>query len=125
MEVTTPEVTEKLWGAEQDIVTNESYTGKFLDINPGFRSSIHKHDIKKETFYVLSGVVALLFHETNTNTGGITMDAISTILTEGQAVTIEPGQYHSFQALVPARVIEFSTPHSDDDVTRVRVSHAI
>ena len=50
-------VTLKRWGAERHIVTTDRYTGKILDLNPGFCSSIHRHHEKMETFYVWSGIV--------------------------------------------------------------------
>jgi mannose-6-phosphate isomerase-like protein (cupin superfamily) len=117
----TPVVTGKLWGAELDIVTNEYYTGKFLMVQPGYMSSIHRHPVKTETFYVDAGIVRLRFYD---EAGRLCSDVVD--ITQGQAVTIPAMQYHSFMAVgVPARVIEFSTPHSDNDVERAEVSKSL
>ena len=50
---------EKVWGHEEWIVNNPKYCGKKLVLKKGYRCSIHKHDIKDETFYILSGTVLL------------------------------------------------------------------
>jgi|10_taG_2_1085330.scaffolds.fasta_scaffold11793_8 mannose-6-phosphate isomerase-like protein (cupin superfamily) len=126
--IEVPVVTEKLWGTEEDIVTNEGYTGKILHINPGFISSIHKHDIKLETFYIANGNVRLTFYEIpidNMADYGIQPKETPQVLTPGMAVTIPVGQYHSFEALIPSDVYEFSTPHSDEDVTRYKASEKL
>ncbi len=43
----------KVWGSEEWIVNNSTYCGKILNIKKGYRSSIHYHKNKHETFYLL------------------------------------------------------------------------
>src|SRR3990167_5976733 len=120
MDITVPTVHPKLWGTEREIVTTEKYTGKRLDLNPGNVSSTHRHLVKEETFYVDSGVVLLEFYdEQNRYRTDVAM------LTPGQAVTIAPGTYHAFRGLVASRIIEFSTPHHEDDVERAQPSRPL
>ena len=131
-----PEVTEKLWGSERNIVTNKEYTGKILNINPGFISSIHAHEKKLETFYVREGVVVLSFYRNGKEKTSVfgeiaafgeypLLEQTDYLLTPGMAITIERKQYHSFKALSPAEVFEFSTPHADEDVDRLRESRPL
>jgi mannose-6-phosphate isomerase len=101
----------KVWGAEEIIVNNDYYCGKILHLAPGHRCSLHYHPIKKETFYVLSGDVVLRVGDQ------------SHFLSQGTSYTISPSTPHSFHAVDgPATMIEFSTPHSDDDVVRLAPS---
>ena len=120
MNVTVPTVHPKLWGTEREIVTTDQYTGKILDLNPGHVSSIHRHRIKEETFYIDSGVVLLEFYDEN---GRYRTDVA--VLSTGQAVTISPGTYHAFRGLSTARILEFSTSHHDSDVERAEPSRPL
>jgi len=43
---------EKVWGSE-DWIVNREYCGKVLNLNKGFRCSMHYHKNKDETFYVV------------------------------------------------------------------------
>lgn len=120
MTIMMPVVHPKLWGTEREIVTTDRYTGKILDLNPGHVSSIHRHKIKEETFYIDSGVVLLEFYDEH---GRYRTDVGR--LSAGQAVTIAPGTYHAFRGLSTARVLEFSTPHHDEDVERAEPSRPL
>jgi len=50
---------DKDWGRELWIVNNDKYCGKILELNKGYRCSIHYHKIKDETFYILEGRVLM------------------------------------------------------------------
>lgn len=120
MDVMLPTVYPKLWGTEREIVTTDHYTGKLLDLNPGNLSSIHRHRVKEETFYVDSGVVVVEWYDER---GALRVDVAT--LTTGQSVTIPPGTYHAFKGLIASRVIEFSTPHHESDVERAQPSRPL
>ena len=120
MRITSPTVHPKLWGTEREIVTTAHYTGKILDLNPGHVSSIHRHRVKEETFYVEDGVVVVSFYDER---GALRTDVA--VLTAGQSVTIAPGTYHAFKGLIMSRILEFSTPHHDDDVERAYPSRPL
>jgi mannose-6-phosphate isomerase-like protein (cupin superfamily) len=132
MMITRPETVIKLWGCETQIVTTDKYTGKVLNINPGFISSIHMHAEKKETFYVESGVVRLAVYDKQFVDGPIIGQPEEALVVDqtydmqpGDTFTREPNTYHSFTALYPTRVYGFSTPHSDDDVYRITESRSL
>ena len=58
---------EKSWGHELWLANNEEhdYCGKILHINKGHKSSIHYHENKHETMYVLKGELELSLYEKN------------------------------------------------------------
>ena len=108
-------IVEKLWGKEEIIVNNELYCAKFLILNPGFESSYHYHPLKDETFHVLEGVCLL------------NLNGKELVLCQGNTIRIAPTIPHSFCAMEkrPCRILEVSTPHSDEDVVRLRESREI
>ncbi len=107
------EVVTKKWGKEFILVNNDSYCCKLLKIKPGFRSSVHMHKKKDETFIGISGAARLDFY----NKQGVTQSAAA--ISPGVRRRIQPGQFHSFEAQSETWVLEISTSHDDKDVTRL------
>ena len=98
---------QKVWGKEIIIVNRKEYCGKLLCVDYGSQSSYHYHKEKTETFYALSGTVAL------------TIDKKDYMLTPfTRPKTIMPGQGHMFTGLTGAVILEISTHHDDNDVVR-------
>ena len=108
---------EKVWGHEEWIVNNSSYCGKKLVLKKGGRCSMHKHEIKDETFYISSGKVLL---ETEFN--GIRE---TRLMTPGDIKHIKIGMWHRFTGVEVAEIIEFSTFHMDEDSIRKEPSCTI
>jgi N-acetylneuraminate synthase len=104
--INKPEIHPKAWGEEIWIVNNEEYCGKLLKYNAGWQSSLHNHKNKHETFYLLSGRVDIQVEQKKTR------------LKIGDVVTLDRGVKHRITAFTNAVIIEFSTPHSDEDVYR-------
>ena len=97
----------KKWGYETVLVNNDLYCGKLLTLKKGAICSYHYHPIKTETFVVWDGKVRL------------TVNGEEYILTpSSEAITIEPGDKHSFYGMAGSEMFEFSSPHSDEDVIR-------
>ncbi len=113
-------IVDKLWGREVIVVNNRDYCGKLLILTPGYRCSLHCHRKKRETMFVLDGRVR--FQYLNADKHFVTL-----LMKPGESFTVERGVYHRFSAIgnVGARIIEFSTPHSDADVFRLEESRAI
>jgi len=108
-----PEIIEKLWGQEQ-VFHNSDYCHKLLVLNGGFTSSRHFHKFKRETFLVVDGRVRLELGD----------DVLE--LRPFDAVTVEPGTFHRFQALTArALIVEASTEHRDEDVFRLQPSEKL
>ena len=51
------QVIEKPWGCEEVVEINDKYMVKKLTMWAGHRCSLQYHNLKKETIYVLSGVL--------------------------------------------------------------------
>ena len=100
--------TQKVWGLEETIVNNNYYCAKLLHLNKGYRSSLHYHHTKDETFFILEGTIKL---EINGNE--------HTMPKESQ-VRIYPHQTHWFTALTEnATILEISTHEASGDVTKI------
>jgi quercetin dioxygenase-like cupin family protein len=108
---------EKVWGHEEWIVNNSKYCGKKLVLKKGYRCSIHKHDIKDETFYILYGKVLL---ETE-----IEGKKETRLMTAGDVFHVIPGMWHRFTGIEPSGIMEFSTFHMDEDSIRKEPSGKI
>ena len=101
-------IKEKVWGTEIWIVNNDKYCCKYLHLNKGAVSSYHRHLQKTETFLCIEGKVRLTIEGKEYN------------LTE--PITIEPHQYHKFEGVEKAVLLEMSTHHDDNDVERLEES---
>ena len=97
----------KVWGREEWLGNNDKYCGKLLFINKNAISSLHRHLIKQETFYCLSGEVEL---EVDNDVRRLTHRT--------PAVTLNPGMWHRFKGITEAELLEISTHHEDTDVER-------
>ena len=103
---------DKPWGHEEIWAETSSYVGKVLVINPGHRLSRQYHNLKEETFRVLSGTLILEIGQ------GETLQ--SRIMEVGDCFHCPPGTIHRMvcdkEALYPVHVLEVSTNHLDDVV---------
>lgn len=103
---------EKIWGTEIVLTNNHKYCSKLMVLKEGFQCSLHKHFTKDETFFVLQGKVLI---ESSTNPNMLVVASFG----EGQNKHIAPNTYHRFSALLPDTILlEVSTSHSDEDVSR-------
>jgi mannose-6-phosphate isomerase-like protein (cupin superfamily) len=111
---------DKVWGFEEVWVNEPEYCFKILVLKPGFTSSRHYHQKKKETFLVLKGHCYLRL-------GNLTDEPI--LLLPEQQVTLFPGTIHQFflevEASEPCVIYEISTHHDDKDVVRQSESHQL
>lgn len=98
MRVEKPVIVAKPWGREIFLCCNDKYVMEIMEIKKGERTSLHYHEDRMETFYILSGILKV-----NTN-----------IFRAGDVVTIMPKEAHRLEAMEDARVIEASTPELKD-----------
>jgi uncharacterized cupin superfamily protein len=106
----TPTIFPKVWGEEHWIANCSLYCGKILHLRKGYRCSIHWHDEKDETFYILRGLVLL-------EIGG---DSFT--MQEGDTIRVYPGVAHRFTGLQPSQILEISTQHKEADSCRLTQS---
>ncbi|AGF58299.1 mannose-6-phosphate isomerase-like protein (cupin superfamily) [Clostridium saccharoperbutylacetonicum] len=100
-------IIEKPWGSEEIIEINEIYMFKKLLMKKGHRCSLQYHEHKKETIYVLSGELRILYGEDRDNLE-------SKIYMKGESITIEPMMVHRMEAVSDSEYFEASTPEIDD-----------
>ena len=101
---------EKVWGHEEWIVNNPKYCGKKMVLKKGYRCSVHKHDIKDETFYILCGKVLLETEFENKKE--------TRLMTAGDVFHVKIGMWHRFTGIEDSAIMEFSTFHMDEDSIR-------
>jgi len=105
-------VIEKPWGREEVVEVNDKYMVKKLTMWAGHRCSLQYHNIKKETIYVLSGVLKII--------QGASQDALEEKLYRaGDTITIPPKLIHRMESVEDAVYLEASTSEMDDVVRLV------
>ena len=103
---------EKPWGREEVVEINDKYMVKKLTMWTGHRCSLQYHNFKKETIYVLSGVLKIIH--------GTSEDVLEARLYRaGDTITIPPGLIHRMEAIEEAVYLEASTPEMDDVIRLV------
>lgn len=113
-------VTPKLWGRELLLVNNDVYCAKLLVIEPGFACSLHRHLVKRESFFILQGKVRVEFGR----------DPSYLFIEDkraGDCLHLPTGTFHRFWTPTQeqAVMLEVSMPHSDADVERLQESAAL
>ena len=103
------QVIEKPWGREEVIEINDKYMVKKLTMFAGHRCSLQFHNIKKETIYVLSGVLKII-------QGPNQDDLEEKLYRAGDTITIAPGLVHRMEGVEDCVYLEASTPEIDDVV---------
>ena len=102
-------IIEKPWGREEVVEINDKYMVKKLTMFAGHRCSLQYHNIKKETIYVLSGVLKII--------QGKSQDALEEKLYRaGDTITIQPRLIHRREGIEESVYLEASTPEMDDVV---------
>ena len=108
-----PEVHIKGWGVETWLINCSDYCCKFLDFKNDSRGSMHFHDKKHETWYILSGKVSVSWIDP------LTAMRSSKILGVGDMIDIPRLHTHQVHALEDTRILEVSTQHFENDSYRV------
>lgn len=107
----------KLWGYE-DVVVNSieyGYCGKVMKLYRGYQSSLHLHSRKTETMYIIEGSMYVESPKNHLRKVSV-----------GDVIDIPVGTPHRFISVnEPCTFIEFSQPHSDEDVTRFEISKRV
>ncbi len=103
------QVIEKPWGREEVIEINDKYMVKKLTMFAGHRCSLQFHNFKKETIYVLSGVLKII-------QGPSQNELEEKLYRAGDTLTIAPGLIHRMEGVEDCVYLEASTPEMDDVV---------
>lgn len=104
---------QKGWGGEYIFATNDKYCGKILMFNEGSEFSMHFHQSKTESWYILDGE----FEVECIDTKDASIKKIKLI--EEDTWHNEPLLPHKLKCIQKGRIIEVSTPDSVEDNYRV------
>lgn len=96
------------WGCEYWLRNDNLYCMKVLEFRSGTKGSRHYHTNKEETMLVVSGKFRI------SGVGGV-FDTYGV----GDFVTFTPGTPHQIRCLKAGWLVEASTKHDDNDVTRL------
>jgi mannose-6-phosphate isomerase len=100
---------DKPWGYELIWAHTAAYAGKILHIDAGQRLSLHYHQRKEETFYLLSGRMRLELEDADGQMS-------CRVLAVGDIAHVPPGRRHRMLALDDTDLLEVSTGDLDDVV---------
>ena len=106
-------IVDKAWGGELIFATNDLYCGKLLCFNTGTKFSMHFHDDKDETWFVLEGKFVVKYIDTKD------ASVHETELNPGDTWRNYPLEPHQLICLEEGVIIEVSTPDSVEDNYRV------
>jgi mannose-6-phosphate isomerase len=106
------QIIEKPWGREEVIEINDQYMVKKLTMFAGHRCSLQYHNFKKETIYVISGVLKITQGKSQNDLG-------ERLYYPGDTITISPGLIHRMEGVEDCVYLEASTPEMDDVVRLV------
>ena len=99
----------KPWGSEEVLEINDHYMVKKLTMYKDHRCSLQYHNNKKETIYVLSGLLRIYL--------GASKDELSEkVYGPNETITLEPGLVHRMEGIEDCIYLEASTPEMDDVV---------
>jgi hypothetical protein len=134
---------EKVWGNEEWVANNDKYCGKILNLNKGFRCSIHyvrnaqrccisdHPKIQSKSRYLKRYKIQGFFDHKNKHetfyilNGKVLMEIWNKedkskfrVMGSGEIQVIEPYMKHRFTGLEKSQIIEFSTHHEEEDSYR-------
>ena len=104
-----PKEVSKPWGKEELIEYNDNYVMKKLHMKKNECCSLQYHELKKETIYVISGLLRLYI-------GNDIKNLETKELRCGDNITIEPFTIHRMEGIEDSVYLECSTPEIWDIV---------
>ena len=109
MTVQRATIVDKPWGHEEIFARTDRYVGKVLFIRAGEALSLQYHERKEETLRVLEGTVLLAAGEDRDRLCEQELQA-------GDVFHVAPRCLHRMVAVTDCRLVEVSTPETDDVV---------
>jgi len=108
-----PKTVKKGWGHEIIFHNDDDYCGKILHFNKGGEFSMHYHIDKRESWYLVKGLMIFKFIDPKT------AEIKETTFKAGQTMIINCGMVHQLLALEESDIFEVSTPDNPEDSYRV------
>jgi len=96
----------KCWGRVRHVFECERFSVSELEVRPGFRSSIHRHEDRANAFQVVDAeiVVETFVEDTAAPYSRRRLNAY--LLGPGGTICVPSGRWHRFRTLRPGRVLE-------------------
>lgn len=110
---TEPTYHQKGWGEEVWVASNDKYCGKILKFFKGKKMSKHSHDIKSESWLVMSGKLKMTWFDLSN------ADEKERILVPMDVVHIPRGNPHQLEAIEDSEVFEVSDADRSWDNYRI------
>ena len=103
----------KVWGETRPLFNKNNVEIHRIETKKGGYCSKHKHEFKYNSFYVERGKLEITAWKND-------YDLVDkTILVDGEATTVPPGEYHTFKALEDSVCYEiYWVEISDKDIVR-------
>jgi mannose-6-phosphate isomerase-like protein (cupin superfamily) len=110
----------KVWGNTTEILTSDTASIHYLEINEGGYCSEHYHKSKHNLFYVIEGELEVNIFRDLIDKSNSSQIKDTTLLTAGMVMNVDPGFFHQFIAKTNVKCIEIYTPEliSSDIVRR-------
>lgn len=109
------ENTHRPWGYYQVLADEKDHKVKRIVVNPGFRTSLQRHERRREHWFVLTGTVQVI------------LDGETLVLESGTSLDVPAQTLHRLHntGAVPAVLIEVQTGDyfGEDDIERVDDDH--
>lgn len=114
-------ITEKVWGREIQLCNESNYCSKLLVLKPRYQSSLHRHTLKHEEFFLLDGYVIVEWVDDDGQPQ-------SKELNIGDSFKVRARTWHRFKSDTrwgESVLLEISSHHDDSDVERMEESGPI
>ena len=109
------EKTHRPWGYYQVLTDEKDHKVKRIVVNPGFRTSLQRHERRREHWFVLTGTVQ------------VTLDEETLVLESGNSLDVPVQRLHRLHnpGTIPAVLIEVQTGDyfGEDDIERIDDDH--
>lgn len=109
---------DKPWGGEDWLVKTEHYVAKHLYVSAKHELSLQYHNQKHETMIVLEGMAQLIKGEEGMADLSIGENHVtncsSHTVTVGDIIILPPKTLHKIKAITNLKILEISTPQTED-----------
>lgn len=114
---------DKIWGRVAHLF-NEHVAVSLLEVNAGFRCSVHQHIRRWNLFRVMSGRIDVVIYRAARGVVTSLFEAERHELRAGDEYEVPPCQWHTFHVVESGRVVEIywaedGGPISLDDIIRL------
>lgn len=101
-------IIDKPWGRETWLVQNKDYVIKRIFMKKGHQCSLQYHNEKKETIFLVSGVMRYHYGNSEEELYNCILDK------KGDSVIVNAKTVHCMEAIEDIEYIEISTPQVND-----------